>query len=65
MNMVDTSDGQEEGTLRLISYCPKHCTPHPETAGGLTTSLCNVSLIEKLLRSVSGGVWSRYNVSYV
>ena len=45
MNMVDTSDGQEEGSLRLISYCPKHCTPHPETAGGLTISLCLAALM--------------------
>ncbi|DBA76675.1 TPA: hypothetical protein ACH3X2_008711 [Trebouxia sp. C0005] len=33
MNMVDASDGQEDGAVRLISYCPKHCTPHPELAG--------------------------------
>lgn len=33
MNMVDASEGQEDGAVRLISYCPKHCTPHPELAG--------------------------------
>ena len=33
MNMVDGSDGHEDGAVRLISYCPKHCTPHPELAG--------------------------------
>lgn len=36
MNMVDASDGQDEGAVRLISYCPKHCTPHPELAGDLS-----------------------------
>lgn len=39
MNMVDASDGQEDGSVRLISYCPKHCTPHPELAGN---SLCRI-----------------------
>ena len=38
MNMVDPSDGQEEGAVKLLSYCPKHCTPHPELAGRLTTA---------------------------
>lgn len=33
MNMVDGSDGQEDASVRLISYCPRHCTPHPELAG--------------------------------
>ncbi len=39
MNMVDASDGQEDGAVRLISYCPKHCTPHPELAGMLLLPL--------------------------
>lgn len=33
MNMVDGSDGQDDAAVRLISYCPKHCTPHPDLAG--------------------------------
>ena len=64
MSMVDTSEGQEEGTLRLISYCPKHCTPHPESAGLVIpcqpcrlqlscTTVVTVSFCKSLLRDTA------------
>jgi len=45
MNMVDASDGQEDGAVRLISYCPKHCTPHPELAGMCCSCHCYTFII--------------------
>jgi hypothetical protein len=35
MNIDDGSaaDGGPDATVRLVSYCARHCTPHPELSG--------------------------------
>ena len=32
MEILDSGDGAD-GSVRLISYCPRHCTARPEVAG--------------------------------
>ena len=32
MEIVDGAEGVD-GPVKLVSYCPKHCTPRPELSG--------------------------------
>jgi hypothetical protein len=35
MNIDDgtAADGSPDAAVRLVSYCARHCTPHPELSG--------------------------------
>ena len=40
MEIVDQGQDGADGPVRLISYCPRHCTARPEIAGVQVCDAC-------------------------
>ena len=57
MEMVD-GEGGPEGPVRLISYCPRHCTPKPQLSGVTLLGKENEAKAKALGQGDGNGLWN-------